>query len=253
MPYADNQGVRIHYRVEGEGPPLVLQHGFTGSIEDWYEAGYVDALRPAFRVILVDARGHGASDKPHDPNAYLLETRAADVAAVLDSLGIARAHFWGYSMGGWIGFGMAKYAADRVDALVIGGQHPYARSGEANREFVQKAIAGGCDAFVVAVEQRFGFKASSAFAARLRSADLEAYLALSVDRPSLDNMLPNLRMRCCLYSGEADPTCAETEAASRPIPDARFFSLPNLTHLQAFERSDLVLPRVVTFLRGGGA
>jgi pimeloyl-ACP methyl ester carboxylesterase len=43
MSYADNRGIRIHYRVEGEGPPLVLQHGFTQSIDDWYEAGYVEA------------------------------------------------------------------------------------------------------------------------------------------------------------------------------------------------------------------
>ena len=43
MSYADNQGIRIHYRVEGEGPPLVLQHGFTQCIDDWYEGGYVDA------------------------------------------------------------------------------------------------------------------------------------------------------------------------------------------------------------------
>jgi len=74
MPYADNQGVRIHYRVEGEGPPLVLQHGMIQSIEDWYERGYVGALTAAgFRLILADARGLGRSDKPHDPAAYGLD------------------------------------------------------------------------------------------------------------------------------------------------------------------------------------
>ena len=49
MPYADNQGVRIHYQVEGDGPPLVLQHGFLQSIEDWHECGYVDALKGDYR------------------------------------------------------------------------------------------------------------------------------------------------------------------------------------------------------------
>jgi len=73
MPYADNQGVRIHYRVEGEGPPLVLQHGMIQSIEDWYERGYVGALTAAgFRLILADARGLGRSDKPHDPALLLV-------------------------------------------------------------------------------------------------------------------------------------------------------------------------------------
>src|SRR5215471_13174551 len=108
MPYADNDGVRIHYQVEGEGPPLVLQHGFSESVVDWYEAGYVDALRSDYRLILIDARGHGASDKPHDPDAYELERRVADVVAVLDGLAIGKAVFWGYSMGGWIGFGTPK-------------------------------------------------------------------------------------------------------------------------------------------------
>jgi len=44
MPYVHNGGVRIHYRVEGDGPPLVMQHGYTDSMETWYELGYVDAL-----------------------------------------------------------------------------------------------------------------------------------------------------------------------------------------------------------------
>src|SRR5207237_3323115 len=66
MPYANNQGVRIHYRVEGEGLPLVLQHGYTQSLEHWYQCGYVDALKAHYRLVLVDARGHGGSDKPHE-------------------------------------------------------------------------------------------------------------------------------------------------------------------------------------------
>jgi pimeloyl-ACP methyl ester carboxylesterase len=80
MPYADNGGVRIHYQVEGEGPALVLQHGFTESTVDWYESGYVKALRTDYRLILVDARGHGASDKPHDPDAYVLDRRVGTLS-----------------------------------------------------------------------------------------------------------------------------------------------------------------------------
>ncbi len=64
MPYADNGRVRIHYQVEGEGPALVLQYGFTESLGDWYETGYIEPLRPDFRLILIDARGHGASAPP---------------------------------------------------------------------------------------------------------------------------------------------------------------------------------------------
>ena len=126
MPYADNRGVRIHYEVEGTGPPLVLQHGFTDSIGGWRQFGYVDALKGSYRLILLDARGHGASDKPRDPAAYDMALRASDVVAVLDELGVERAHYLGYSMGGRIGFDTARLALERLRSLLIGGAHPYA-------------------------------------------------------------------------------------------------------------------------------
>ena len=69
-----NEGVRIHYELEGDGPALVLHHGFSGSLRHWYMNGYVEALRRTYRLILVDARGHGESDKPHDPASYALAT-----------------------------------------------------------------------------------------------------------------------------------------------------------------------------------
>src|ERR1700726_2295119 len=104
MPYTGNQGVRIHYRIEGAGLPLVLQHGFTRSLEDWKSCGYIARLKSDYQVILIDARGHGQSDKPRDPEAYRLEKRVGDVVvAVLNDLGIGKAHYWGYSMGGWLG------------------------------------------------------------------------------------------------------------------------------------------------------
>jgi pimeloyl-ACP methyl ester carboxylesterase len=186
MPYADNGNVRIHYQVEGEGPALVLQHGFTESVVDWYEAGYVEALRPDYRLILIDARGHGASDKPHDPDAYVLNRRVADVVAVLDALDIAKALFWGYSMGGWIGFGIAKYAKERVHALVIGGQHPYARRMGSLRRMVQRGIAQGSGAFVASMEEMFGPE-SAERKERLLSADLKAYLALARGSAEIDH------------------------------------------------------------------
>ena len=249
MPYAENNGVRIHYGVAGAGKPLVLQHGFTESIEDWSECGYVDALQSQHRLILIDARGHGRSDKPHDPLAYSLEVRVRDVVAVLDTIGTENAHFWGYSMGGWIGFGMAQFAPERVDKLVIGGQHPFARSMEHLRQMVRAGINGGADAFVAAFHKTFG-PAEGAFAKRLRTADLRAYLALLQDRPALDELLPHMSMRCCLYAGGADDVCDQARAASERIAGAMFFSFPGLDHCAAFSRADLVLPRVMPFLLG---
>jgi pimeloyl-ACP methyl ester carboxylesterase len=247
MPYANNAGIRIHYEVEGSGPALVLQHGFTQCLRDWSECGYVAALRPNYRVILVDARGHGGSDKPHDEASYTLDRRVADVTTVLDALGIEKAHFWGYSMGGWIGFGMAKYAPHRVDMLLIGGQHPFARDQAGFRQMIREGIAGAGNAFVPSFVKIAG-PISDAYAARLRAADLEAYLAAAQDRAGIEDMLGTMAMPCCVYAGEGDPMFSQTKLTSERIPNARFFSLPGLSHLRAFVESGSVVPQVMEFL-----
>ena len=120
MSYAVNDGVRIHYEIIGSGPPLVLQHGFTQSLEDWRNYDYVTSLGDRFQLILVDARGHGRRDKPHEASAYGHSKYVNDIVAVLDDAGIERAHYWGYSMGGWIGLGMVTQASARVLKAVIG-------------------------------------------------------------------------------------------------------------------------------------
>ena len=91
MPRVVNKGISIHYRVEGTGPPLVLGHGITDSSDVFYERGYVAALKPKYRLVLIDARGHGQSDKPHDPPSYTPEKFASDFVAVLDDLGMKTA------------------------------------------------------------------------------------------------------------------------------------------------------------------
>ena len=124
----------------------------------------------------------------------------ADVVAVLDALDMAKALYWGYSMGGWIGFGIAKYARERVHALVIGGQHPYARQMGSLRRIVQRGIVQGSGAFVAGMEILFSQELAER-KKRLLSADLKAYLALTQDRPGLDDILPTMLMPCCLLCG----------------------------------------------------
>ena len=61
MPQVNNNGVRIHYEVTGDGPPLVLHHGFSDDLRCWDDYGYVAALAPHYRLIMIDGRGHGRS------------------------------------------------------------------------------------------------------------------------------------------------------------------------------------------------
>lgn len=249
MPYAMNQGVRIHYRVEGEGSPLVLQHGYTWNMDGWRQSGYVEPLKSHYRLVLLDARGHGASDKPHDPDAYRLPLKVGDVVAVLDALDLPSAHFWGYSMGGWIGWGMAKYAPERVQALIIGGAHPYERTTPA----ASRLDGSDPRAFVEALTRRLGFEFSTLPAAKqaeFLDNDFRALAADQLDRPPLDDMLPAMRMPCFLYGGAADSVTPRMQECVQHLPNASFVSFPGLNHPEAFWRGDVVLPAVMKFLHG---
>src|SRR6266542_2133052 len=112
MPYTITEDVRIYYEVEGQGPPLVLAHGGNDSLEMWRRFGYANALKNDYRLVMLDFRGHGRSDKPYDASAYGYEM-SNDVLAVLDDLGIAKAHYLGYSMGATVGFALATRHAER--------------------------------------------------------------------------------------------------------------------------------------------
>ncbi|MFQ5872511.1 MAG: alpha/beta fold hydrolase [Dehalococcoidia bacterium] len=248
MPYAENQGVRIHYHVEGDGPPLVLQHGLTASLEGWYDAGYVEALKGDYRLILVDARGHGASDKPHFPEAYDMKLMAGDVVAVLDDLNVRQAHYWGYSMGGTIGFNTAKYHPEHLHSLIIGGAHPYAQDLEDFRQIFKE----GNEALVASWEQEFGTPAP-ALEARLLANDAEALLAVVAnDWPDVSDVLTAMKIPCLLYVGGADEESHGMKDCAKDIPNATFVSLPGLDHIQASFRSYLVLPHVTRFLQKVG-
>ena len=152
MPFADNRGVRIHYETVGKRLPIVLHHGTGGSGPDWIDFGYVEALRNNYQLILVDARGHGSSDKRHEPAAYDLSLRASDVVSVLDDLDLPKVDFFGYSLGGWIGFGLAKHAPARFNSFIFGGAHPFAENMQAFRDL----MLTNREAFAAGIEKVFG-------------------------------------------------------------------------------------------------
>src|SRR5262249_49898628 len=117
-------GVRIRFRVEAHGVAVLLLHGFPDSLDSWWEVGVAPVLARTFRVVALDLRGHGGSDKPSDPARYRDEHRAADVVAVLDAIGERSSYLVGYSMGGWTALAVARLVPARVRALAIGGGPP---------------------------------------------------------------------------------------------------------------------------------
>lgn len=245
MPYASNQGIRIHYKVEGEGLPLVLQHGYTQSLDRWYQCGYVAALKSSYRLVLIDARGHGASDKPHDRAAYSWPVGVMDVLAVLDALRIRRALYWGYSMGGSIGFGALTIAPERITALVAGGA-----AADAFTIGTQMRHIDGSDpeAFVTAFEAIIKAPIVPAVRDKLLASDTRALAAAAQDRPSLMDKISQVATPCFLYAGDKDFVFSRAQATASHIAGAQFQVLPGLTHPEAFLRSDLSLPHVLGFL-----
>lgn len=249
MPYADNKGIRIHYRTEGEGPPLVMHHWSLTTLECWYDFGYVSSLKNDYKLILLDARGHGSSDKPHDPEAYDIKHRVGDVIAILDDLNIGKAHFLGYSMGGWVGFGLARYAPERFDSLILGGTHPYAQSMERIRQLVRQGIEHGTEAFIEAREKILGAM-SNEQRERISLYDFEALMAVAQDRPDLSKVLPTMKMPCLLFVGELDGACSLAREAARHMPNSTFTVLPGLDHSECVRHPDLLAPRIRRFLAG---
>lgn len=95
--YFNANGMRLRYTEQGVGEPILLLHGRGGNISTWVTSGVVENLAKDHRVIALDFRGHGKSDKPHDPKQYGSEM-ALDIVRLLDHLGIERAHIVGYSL-----------------------------------------------------------------------------------------------------------------------------------------------------------
>jgi pimeloyl-ACP methyl ester carboxylesterase len=116
MPFADVNGQRLRYEDSGgDGPPVVLSHGFLMDLEMF--APQVHALSPEFRVITWDARGHGETEFDGLPFTYWDSAR--DCLGLLDHLGIERAVLGGMSQGGFLSLRAALLAPDRVRALVL--------------------------------------------------------------------------------------------------------------------------------------
>ncbi len=114
-------GARIAFTSEGDGPPVLLIHGFSSNRLSWWSNGWTTALLKAgFRVIALDLRGHGESDKPRDPSAYG-DRKFDDILAVMKAADAPLADVLGYSMGSIVAIGFLMRHPDRVRRAVVGG------------------------------------------------------------------------------------------------------------------------------------
>ena len=230
----------------GSGEPVVLAHAIGCDQRMWDDLA--GRLAPRWRVLRFDARGHGAS--PVAPRPYSLDALAADALALLDRLGIAKAHWVGLSMGGMIGQAFALAHGDRLGRLVLANTtSSYGPEGRAMWHSRAKLVAeGGLTAIAHMVEARYF---SSEFRnehpgvvatvmERFLQTPVEGYLGCCDAIAELDFSadLARIRNRTLVIAGGGDlgtPPAMSEEIAAK-IPGARMVVLPGAAHLSAAEK-----------------
>jgi pimeloyl-ACP methyl ester carboxylesterase len=258
MPYANNKGVRIYYEVEGQGPPLVLAHGMGGGgdLNAWRSTGYTDALKNDFQLILFDFRGHGRSDRP-DEATDKRSNAVDDIVAVLDSLGIVKAHYLGYSMGASAGFRQAVSHADRFRSFILGGMTPGTWPEEMVKAFnisieLVKLRRTDPEAYFKQMEQILGHSLTPEEKSEYLARDIEAGNTVPMsyhNEPVLTNEeLAKISVPCLLYCGNLDPFHNGAQESVQHMPRAVFISMHGFNHITAFFRSDVVVQFVKQFL-----
>jgi pimeloyl-ACP methyl ester carboxylesterase len=244
----------------GRGTPVVILGGFLDPIDLVRRAPIVRALHELpdeFRLIYIDHRGHGWSDKPHDPEAYAMRVRVHDVLAVLDELGIERAHHLGISWGGRLCFGLGEHAPERVRSLVIFGQQPYAIDPDGPlARVVGEALAAskelGIGALVEAFESIVGRYPDDVRSMYL-SCDATAMRAAweaAMAEGAVSEDLGAWEVRCLICVAEDDEDFFDqAKRAADEIPNAEFVTIAGTDHLGVdTARVDPVLPAVLRTL-----
>jgi pimeloyl-ACP methyl ester carboxylesterase len=226
--FATFDGIEIAYQRWGEPaaanglPPVVLHHGFVVDANaNWVATGVVDALVEAGRhVIAPDARGHGASDKPHDPASYGESRMARDLGALLDALGLREIDLVGYSMGSMVSLLFASTDA-RVRRLVVGGVgSSIVEVGSVERRHMSNDLI--VDALRVDDPETIADPGAAGFR-RLADATGADRAALAAQAASLHRdgvELDRIAAPTLLIAGDADPLAVRPQVLIDAIPDA---------------------------------
>jgi 2-succinyl-6-hydroxy-2,4-cyclohexadiene-1-carboxylate synthase len=267
--FVSSQGVRLFAVVDGEGPPVVVLHGFTGSLE--CVSGIAEALADRYSVVRIDLVGHGRSDAPDDVARFTMACCVAQVAEVIEELAGGSAHLIGYSMGGRVALSLAATHPDCVESLVLVGATPGIADACARRERVaadealaQRILDEGIEAFVdhwmalplFASQQRLGEAALAGARAR-RLCNRPEALASSLRgmgtgaMPTLHAALPQIAQPACLVVGDEDEKFARVAAEmARLMPRARRVRLPRSGHAAHLENPKAFAHVTRAFLSG---
>lgn len=251
-----SDGVRLHYEIDGAGPPLVLHLGAGADADLWRAAGYVRPLSRSYTCVLFDHRGHGKSDHPTSAEANHIDRYANDVAVLADHLGYSRVAFFGWSNAIAVGLRAFDQHPELFTALVL--------FGSISRPSSQEEIAAATARRVAALrETGWHFILDPMIAAerspipqwfldRVMATDIEPLIGYSAARTAWNwspwNAALRVNVPTLLLAGALeDPEDLMAELASR-MSNATRVRIPEREHINAFLASDLVVPPVMNFL-----
>jgi pimeloyl-ACP methyl ester carboxylesterase len=244
MPKLNRDGVEIYYEVHGEGPVILLSHGYSSTSGMWQ--GQIEALSANHKLVVWDMRGHGDSDYPDDQAAYSEEATVADMAALLDEVGADKAIIGGLSLGGYMSLAFNRAHPERVAALLIIDTGPGYRNDEARDGWNQNAIKRA----ERLERDGLGNLANASAEVRTvrhRSADGLAKAArgmLTQRDAGVMNSLPSVAVPSLIVVGADDtPFLAASDYMAAKIPGAKKVVIPaaghaaNIDQPKAFNRA----------------
>jgi len=261
-------GLSYHVEVAGDGPPLLLLHGFTGCAAVWRP--FLPAWARRRRIVAVDLPGHGRTDAPRDPARCRTERVADDLCRLMDRLSIGKAAVLGYSMGGRLALSLAMLAPERVSALIVESGSPgLADAGERlararqDEELAARIERDGVEAFVDDWENLPLFSTVRRMPERVRHELRRMRLANRPDglaaslrgmgtgvQPSWWDRLPSLAVPVQLIVGELDGKFRRiAERMQALLPDARLAVVPDAGHLVHVEKPEIFATIVMHFLQ----
>ena len=269
MGYATSEGgVGLHYEEAGEGAPILFVHEFAGDHRSWEPQ--IRFLARRYRCVTYAARGYPPSDVPTDPAAYSMDLAVADALAVLDDLGIERAHVVGLSMGAFTTLHLGLRHPGRTVSLVVAGcgygAHPDARASfraesravaDAFEQQGAAAIAPIYGAGPARVQFQNKDRRGWEEFVRMLSEHSSVGSALTMrgvqaERPSLYDLTDELRtmeVPTLLVVGDEDTGCLETNLMlKRNTPSAGLAVLPRTGHTANLEEPELFNRLVADFL-----
>ncbi len=249
MPELNRDGVTIHYEVHGDGPPVLLTHGYSASCRMWDPQ--VEALSRDHILITWDIRGHGRSDSPYDDDAYGEAQTVDDMLALLDHLGLEQAVIGGLSLGGYMSLAFHLRHPGRVRALLIIDCGPGYKSDQAREGWNQYALERAAE---IERDGEAALAGSSVEQAQSQHDDVMGLVyagrnMLTQHGPHVIESLPDIGVPSLVVVGSEDePFIAASEYMARKIPDAQYALIDAAGHAANMDQPDAFNRVVVDFL-----